>query len=311
MNSRPGLLPLHDAFVGVENDQGRQVPFVGDADGVAVPVDLARDNVLAGRGTNGSNHVAMLGSDLVGLRLGRCFHVSDQLLQQRCSIAIEHPTNGFDPLIVARSVDARAGTQADVHREATLGEQFLAVANAKLPAEQLHDLFGCPGVGKGPPLLCRLGRATGVHDAGVLLVGHGQVREGFPVLEHGIEPRHVLANQLPLKDKRRLRGLRHDALDVVGSGNEFGNHVAVGVAGKVGTNALVESCRLADVEHPSLCILEQVDARFVWQVGRSQIHGHAPTTPAMTQKANPVSLQTHRWGCLMKEAAEPFLSLAC
>jgi hypothetical protein len=27
----------------------------------------------------------------------------------------------------------------------------------------------------------------------------------------------------------------------------------------------------------------------VWQVSRSQVHGHASSTPAMTQKANPVS----------------------
>ena len=41
VNGRPGFLPLHDAFVGVENDQGCQVPFVSDADGVAIPVDFA------------------------------------------------------------------------------------------------------------------------------------------------------------------------------------------------------------------------------------------------------------------------------
>lgn len=83
--------------------------------------------------------------------------------------------------------------------------------------------------------------------------------------------------------------------------------MAVGVAGKVGTNALVETRGLADVEDPALSVFEQVDARFVWQVSRSQVHGHASTTPAMTQKANPVSGGTHREGCLMKEAAEPFL----
>ena len=41
VDGRPGFLPLHDPFVGVENDQRCQVTFVGDADGVAVPVDLA------------------------------------------------------------------------------------------------------------------------------------------------------------------------------------------------------------------------------------------------------------------------------
>ena len=41
VDGRPGFLPLHDAFVSVENDQRCQVAFMGDADGVAVPVDLA------------------------------------------------------------------------------------------------------------------------------------------------------------------------------------------------------------------------------------------------------------------------------
>ena len=83
--------------------------------------------------------------------------------------------------------------------------------------------------------------------------------------------------------------------------------MAVGVARKVGTDALVEPCGLADIEDTSLGVFEEVDARFVWQVSRSQVHGHASTTPAMTQKANPVSHGTQREGCLMKEATEPFL----
>ena len=186
-------------------------------------------------------------------------------------------------------------------------QKFLAVPNAELPAKQLHDLFGRTSVGEGPPLLSGFRWAAGVHDAGKFLVGHRKVGEGFPVFEHGIESGHVLSNQLPLEDEGGLRGLGDNAFDVVGPCHQFRNHVAVGVARKVGTNALVEARGLADVEDSALGVFEEVDARFVWQVSRSQVHGHAPTTPAMTQKANPVSRGTQREGCLMKEAAEPFL----
>ena len=187
-------------------------------------------------------------------------------------------------------------------------QQFLAIPNAELPAKQLHDLFGRTGVGERPPLLSGFRWTAGVHDAGKFLVGHREVGERLPVFEHGIESGHVLSNQLPLEDEGGLGGLSDNAFDVVGPRHQFRNHVAVGVAGKVGANALVEARGLTDIEDSALGVFEEVDARFVWQVSRSQVHGHASTTPAMTQKANPVSRGTQREGCLMKEAAEPFLS---
>jgi hypothetical protein len=44
-----------------------------------------------------------------------------------------------------------------------------------------------------------------------------------------------------------------------------------------------------------LVIFEEVNARFVWKVGRSQIHGHGSCTLALTQKGNPAFQQTQRW----------------
>ena len=252
--------------------------------------------MLARRRPNGSNHVAVLGGHLVGLRLRGCFHLFDQFFEQGCSVAVEHPADGFHPFVVPRPVNARPGAQADVHGKTALGKQFLAVADAKLPSKELHHLLGGAGVGEGPPLLSGFWRPPRVHDAGVFFVRHGEVGEGFPVLEHGIEPRHVFADQLSLEDEGGLGGLGDDALDVVGALHQFRDHVAVGVAGKVRADALVEARGFSNVEHPSLCVFEQVDARFVWEVGRSQIHGHANTTPAMTQKGNPVSPQAQPWG---------------
>ena len=229
----------------------------------------------------------MLRRHLKRFLFSRGFHLRDQLFQQRCCIAVEHPPHRFYSLVVTLAVDARARTQTDVHREAALGEQFLAVANAKLSPQQLHHLFGSTCIGKRPPLFAALRGVTGVHDSGKFLVGHGEVREGLAVLEHRVEPRHVFANQLAFQHQRSLRRLGHDAFDVVGSFHEFGNHVSVRIGRKVRAYPLVQPRCFPDIEHTPLLILEQVHARFTWQISRSQVHGHAVSTKAVTQKGNP------------------------
>ena len=128
------------------------------------------------------------------------------------------------------------------------------------------------------------------------LVGHGEVREGFAVFQHGVEPGHVLSNELPFEDEGCLRCLGDDAFDVVCSSDKFGNHVPVWIGCKVGAYTLVETGGFSDVQHPALFCFEQIDARFVWKVGRSQIHGHASSTLALTQKGNPVVCDMHAWG---------------
>ena len=105
----------------------------------------------------------------------------------------------------------------------------------------------------------------------------------------------MLANQLAFKDKGGLGRLGDDAFDVVGPCDQFRNHVAVRIACKIRANAFAETGGFADVEDAPLVIFEEVNARLVWKVGRSQIHGHGSRTLALTQKGNPTSEQTHRW----------------
>ena len=205
----------------------------------------------------------MLGGQFEGLGLRCRFHVGNQFLQQRGGVAVEHPTNGFDAIGITVSVDARAGAKTDVHGQTSLWKKFLAVSDSKLSPQQLHHLLCCTCVGERAPLLGGFGWSPGVHDARVLLVGQGEVREGFAVLEHGVEPRHVFANELPFQDQRRLGCLRDNAFNVVGSSDEFGDHVAVGVAGEIGANSFAQSGGFADVEHPALFVLEQIHARFI------------------------------------------------
>ena len=258
-----------------------------------------------------TNHVAMLGCLLVGLCIRGRIHLGHQFLEQRCSIAVEGAAHRLDAVVVSGAVNARPSAQTDVHGEATLRKQFLAIANAKLTAKQLHHLFGCTCVGERAPLLGVFWRPSGVHDSGKFIVGHGQVREGFVVLQHGVESRHVLPNQLAFEHQSRLWCLGYDAFDVVGSSNEFRNHVAVGIGSKIRPNSFIEPCRLADIEHSALVCFEQIHARFMREVSRSQVHGHGLPTLALTQKGNPVALAEQRWGCLMKETHEHVLSFPC
>ena len=105
----------------------------------------------------------------------------------------------------------------------------------------------------------------------------------------------MFANQLPLEDEGGLWSLCDDAFNVVSPSDQFWNHMAVGIARKIGANPFVEARGLADVEDTPLVIFEEVNARFVWKVGRSQIHGHGFCTLALTQKGNPAFSQTQRW----------------
>ena len=197
--------------------------------------------------------------------------------------------------MVSLRVNTRASAKANVLRHASILAPTVLVANSKITPQELHHLFGGVGVGKGAPALCFFWGPSCVHDARVFFAGHGQIREGFSIFEHRIEPRHVLANQLAFEDKSGLRRLGDDAFDVISTGDQFWNHVAVGIAGKIGTNAFAETGGLADVKDAPLVIFEEVNARLVWKVGRSQIHGHGSCTLALTQKGNPAFQQTQRW----------------
>ncbi|MGB1624490.1 MAG: hypothetical protein ACPHCZ_07280, partial [Candidatus Poseidoniaceae archaeon] len=59
---------------------------------------------------------------------GRCIHVGDEFLKKRGGITVEDATHGLDAVVVPGSVDAGASTEANVHREASLRQQFLAVS---------------------------------------------------------------------------------------------------------------------------------------------------------------------------------------
>ena len=63
-----------------------------------------------------------------------------------------------------------------------------------------------------------------VHDARQGFAGEHEIREGFVVLEQGVEPRPVFADQLTLEHEGFLRRRRDDAFNVVCPRDEFGNH---------------------------------------------------------------------------------------
>ena len=227
VNSRPRFLSLNHAFVRMQNDEGSEVTFRSKTESIAISVDLAGDDVLACCGPNRTNHVSVLSCLFVGFSRRGGLHVLDQFVQEGRSIAVEHPSGDLHPFIVASSIDAGPSTQPNVHGEATLREQFLAVPYSKLAAKQLHHLLGCTGVRKRPPLLTGFWGPSRVKNAGVRLVGQGEVREGFVVFEHRIKSGKVLSDQLALKDQCGLRGLGNDAFDVVCSSNKFRDHVPV------------------------------------------------------------------------------------
>ena len=72
-------------------------------------------------------------------------------------MAVEDFPGGLDPLKVALGIDAWACAQADVHGQAALRKQFFAIANAEVPPEQLHDLFGRGRIWEGAPFWAPFG----------------------------------------------------------------------------------------------------------------------------------------------------------
>ena len=121
--------------------------------------------MLACCGSDSPNGIPPCGGLFEPHRFGGGIHLAGEFLKQRYSVAVEDPAGGVDSFSIACGIDARSCTEADVHREATLGEQFFAITDSKLPTKELHDLFCCSSVGKRPPSQAAFGWVSGVHDA--------------------------------------------------------------------------------------------------------------------------------------------------
>jgi hypothetical protein len=61
-------------------------------------------------------------------------HLDSELSDQSASVTVENTDSSLDPVRIAILIDARPGTQSDMHRQTTLRKQFFAVANPEMTA---------------------------------------------------------------------------------------------------------------------------------------------------------------------------------
>ena len=106
---------------------------------------------------NGANAVADHRSVFVGVRVCGSIHLQRKFLEEFGRLSVEDFAGRLDPFEVAFRIDARPGAKADVHGQAALRKQFFAIANAEVPPEQLHDLFGRGRIWEGAPFLAPFG----------------------------------------------------------------------------------------------------------------------------------------------------------
>ncbi len=123
---------------------------------------------------------------------------------------------------------------------------------------------------------------TGVHDAREGLAGQDEVREGFVVLQQGVEPRLVLAYELPFEDER----LEGDGV-TMHPRRRRGPRVPESSRGRGCLRSRIDpvrqACRLPDVQHPAVARLEQVIS------SEARRAGHAPArSTAMAHLASRV-----------------------
>ena len=113
-------------------------------------------------------------------------------------------------------------------------------------------------------------------SVGPHLAHHAQPREGLDReldpqgalggLGAAVVPRLVLRDEAQLADLCLQRGRAHDRGDALGEPDHLGHAGALLGGREVAAHAGADVDGRADVEHPPLAVLEQVDARGRWQV---------------------------------------------
>ena len=148
-----------------------------------------------------------------------------------------------------------------MHGKTPLWKQFFAIANPEMPSQKLHDLLRSTRIWERTPSMGFLRWMTRVHDARELLVRQHKIRIRFVILEHGVESRFMFTNELAFEDQCFLRCRRNDALDIVCSSDQFGNHVSIRIGRKIRANPLIQTRCFTDVQHSTFSRFEQIDAR--------------------------------------------------
>ena len=181
---------------------------------------------------------------------------------------------GDDDGVVALGLRARARRPAAAHVGEGAGRRAAGEAAGALA--QRHDLVH--GVDRG------LRREAGAERADVVgvvvahLLDDRQPREALvgqldphrlaAVLGLPVEAGLVLVDEPQLAHLRLERGLAHDRVHGLGETHHLGHPAALLGGGEVGADTGADVAARADVEHPAVAVLEEVDARARAAAGR-------------------------------------------
>ncbi len=246
---------------------GREPDHVDRPDGSPV------GRLALGQMTDREEAVAVAGGLLEALVLGRLLHLALQLALDRPRVAREELDHAVDQrrVVLLRDVaDARRVTAFDVEveaRDAAVPPRLRAFAGPVLEdavqhVERLTHLLRVrvrSEVDDAAPV-----PLAGEHHSRVIVLdGHGDVRKGLVVAQADVERRPVAFDEVLLEVERLDLGARDDHLQVVDPVDELTQSLPrVARALEVRAHPWSQGLGLADVQHLSGSVAEEIDARF-------------------------------------------------
>ena len=159
-------------------------------------------------------------------------------------------------------------TQPNVHRQASLRQQFRTVTDAELRPQQSNNLFRSPCIGEGPPALCVSGGVSGVHNPRMFVRSERDEWIRFVIHQHRVVSRFVLTNQLSLKDQRFGRSLGDNIFDVIRFCDQFRDLLSILLGCKIRSHSGAQIRCFANVLHSPVGPFEKVDSGLAGEVER-------------------------------------------
>ena len=274
-------LPSGDAATAYEEHlDGRIELALGDGHHIGVEARLRHHLLAFDRLARGEQLVAPAGRVLELHAFGRFVHLAVEALQRAVDVAVEEASEALDVasvLLLRHLTDARARAPSDVEVQART-IQSVALVEQRLGARP-HREDACEQVDRfadrirvrvRPEVLRAAALATAHHGRlrPCVVQGDGEVRVGLVVPVPDVVARLVLLDQRVL-EKQRLHLAGHDdPIDAPrGRHQRLRPREEGGRCAEVVRHPLADAARLADVEHPTVCVSEQVHARTIRQLG--------------------------------------------
>ena len=265
----------------------RRLQFVfGDADHIEVLTAIGHHLLLLDRLAYREQPVAKARSPLEFQVRRSLAHIGFEPVDDLVGVAVEEADQVVDQLLVCRRLDladTRTGALLDVEQQTGAPETFVlrelgraARADRKRPQQEVEGVANGVGVGIRAEIAGSLALASSHHQGSGPFVVDGDGEKGVTLVvpQPHVEARTVLLDQRVFEHQRLDLVAHRGPLDRLGGLDHLsGARVQVARRLEVVRQTLPEVRRLADVDHPTMHVLELVRAgRLGDRAGRWTFH---------------------------------------